>query len=433
MVEDGTKKGGRSKEMAEGRRYCGWSRFRCCFLILLLIATVFFYFGDRSVEWVPSLDRASKWLAEFRGGSASRSGSTKTSSEVVSLNSTDFTIDAHETASANSTDHQTSLINSTQQAIKLNPTHNETTSITSALTIITNLITEVKADLATPPPYVSPGPYHVEYPSEYIFILDEPEKCREQNPFLVLMVPVAPYNMEARGAVRSTWGSERQVLGKEVRLFFLLGLPSGEETEQLQEKVLQESKEHQDLLQSDFIDSYKNLTIKTMVMMEWLSSRCPNASYAMKIDSDMFLNVNTLVNMLLHAPKQNYMTGLVAQWGAVLRDPNSKWYLPNEVFPELVYPPYALGLGYVFTLDLPRKLVEASSHVKAVYIEDVYLGLCMRHLGIRPTDPPNGNLFQVFPVAYDRCTYSRLIATTTYSITHQVNAWKDLHKPGPTC
>ncbi|XP_036819942.1 beta-1,3-galactosyltransferase 1-like isoform X1 [Oncorhynchus mykiss] len=433
MVEDGTKKGGRSKEMVEGRRYCGWSRFRCCFLVLLLIATVFFYFGDRSVEWVPSLDKASKWWAELRGGSVSRSGSTNTSSEAVSLNSTGFTIDAHETASANSTDRQTSRIHSTQQAIELNTTHHETSSITSALTIITNLITEVKAVLATPPPYVSPGPYHVEYPSEYIFILDEAQKCREQNPFLVLMVPVAPYNRDAREAVRRTWGSERQVLGREVRLFFLLGLPSGEETEQLQEKVLQESKEHQDLLQSDFIDSYKNLTIKTMVMMEWLSSRCPNASYAMKIDSDMFLNVNTLVNMLLHAPTQNYQTGLVAQWAAVLRDHNSKWYLPKEVFPEPVYPPYALGLGYVFTLDLPRKLVEASRHVKAVYIEDVYLGLCMRQLGIRPTDPPSGNLFHVFPVAYDRCTYSRLIATTTHSITHQVNAWTDLHKPGPPC
>ncbi|XP_031668811.1 beta-1,3-galactosyltransferase 1 isoform X3 [Oncorhynchus kisutch] len=291
----------------------------------------------------------------------------------------------------------------------------------------------ISPSTTNPAANVSRGPYHVQYPHEYSFILDEPEKCREKNPFLVLMVPVAPYNREAREAVRRTWGSERQVLGKEVRLFFLLGLPSGEETEQLQEKVLQESKEHQDLLQSDFIDSYKNLTIKTMVMMEWLSSRCPNASYAMKIDSDMFLNVNTLVNMLLHAPTQNYQTGLVAQWAAVLRDRNSKWYLPKEVFPEPVYPPYALGLGYVFTLDLPRKLVEASRHVKAVYIEDVYLGLCMRHLGIRPTDPPSGNLFQVFPVAYDRCTYSRLIATTTHSITHQVNAWTDLHKPGPPC
>uniref|UniRef100_A0A4W5M3L8 Hexosyltransferase n=1 Tax=Hucho hucho TaxID=62062 RepID=A0A4W5M3L8_9TELE len=276
--------------------------------------------------------------------------------------------------------------------------------------------------------------YHVEYPHDYSFILDEPEKCREQNPFLVLMVPVAPYNREAREAVRSTWGSERQVLGKEVRLFFLLGLPSGEETEQLQEKVLQESKEHQDLLQSNFIDSYKNLTIKTMVMMEWLSSRCPNASYAMKIDSDMFLNVNTLVNMLLlHAPKQNYMTGMVARRAAVLRDPSSKWYLPTEVFHETVYPPYALGLGYVFTLDLPRKLVEASRHVKAVYIEDVYLGLCMRHLGIRPINPPSSSLFQGYAGAQDRCHYSSVITTILRTSQQLLDIWKDLKRLGPAC
>ncbi|KAL1007765.1 hypothetical protein UPYG_G00091330, partial [Umbra pygmaea] len=100
--------------------------------------------------------------------------------------------------------------------------------------------------------------YFVEYPHEYHFILDEPEKCQQQKPFLVLMVPVAPYNREARDAVRSTWGSERRVKGKRVLLFFLLALPSGDGMEQLQEKVLQESKEHQDLLQSDFIDCYNN-------------------------------------------------------------------------------------------------------------------------------------------------------------------------------
>ncbi|KAM6980535.1 beta-1,3-galactosyltransferase 2 [Aplochiton taeniatus] len=299
---------------------------------------------------------------------------------------------------------------------------------------VTNKTTDIIHDvLYTPTPYISPGAYHVEYPHEYNFIVDEPVTCQQQRPFLVLIVPVAPHNREARDAVRSTWGSERLVLDKVVCLFFLLALPNGDGEQQLQEQVLQESKEHQDLLQSDFKDSYKNLTIKTMVMLEWLSSRCPNASYAMKIDSDMFLNVHTLVNMLLTVPRQNYMTGLVANGATVLRDPNSKWYLPWEVFPESNYPRYALGLGYVLSLDLPRKLVEASRYVRAIYIEDVYLGLCMRQLGISPTDPPNWTLFNVFPVSYNPCTYSKLIATTTHSITDQYNAWKDLQKHGQTC
>ncbi|KAL7866543.1 hypothetical protein AOLI_G00143570 [Acnodon oligacanthus] len=276
-------------------------------------------------------------------------------------------------------------------------------------------------------------PYHVAYPCNYHYILNEPERCQKENPFLVLMVPVAPSNREARDAVRSTWGSEKKVMDKVISLFFMLGLPSPEGREEQQQKVLQESEEYHDIVQSDFLDSYNNLTIKTMIIMEWLASHCQKASYAMKIDSDMFLNTNSLVNMLLSAPRQNYITGLVAINAVVLRDPNSKWYFPREVYQEDYYPPYALGLGYVLSLDITEKLVEGSKHVKAVYIEDVNLGLILKYLGIPYTSQPDSNLFNVFPVPYNRCQYSKLIATTTNNLQEQLNFWKDLKRPGPPC
>ncbi|KAI4902872.1 hypothetical protein NFI96_000376, partial [Prochilodus magdalenae] len=261
--------------------------------------------------------------------------------------------------------------------------------------------------------------YHVAYPCDYNYILNEPERCQKENPFLVLMVPVAPGNREARDAVRSTWGSEKMVMDKVVSLFFMLGQPSSETGEEQTQKLLQEREEYHDIVQSDFLDSYENLTIKTMVIMEWLTSHCQNASYAMKIDSDMFLNVDTLVNMLLKAPSQDYLTGLVAINGRVLRDPGSKWYFPKDVFPDDFYPPYALGLGYVFSMDLPEKLVEGAKYVKAVYIEDVYIGLIMKYLGIPVTQSGPG-LFNIFPVPYNRCTYSKLIATTTNNLQQQL-------------
>ncbi|XP_029316019.1 beta-1,3-galactosyltransferase 2 [Cottoperca gobio] len=282
-------------------------------------------------------------------------------------------------------------------------------------------------------PFKSPGLYVVEYPYEYRFIINEPKKCEQQNPFLVLIVPLAPYNRAHRDIIRSSWGSEILVLGKVVKLFFLLGLQNGEGAQQLHEQLLQESREHHDLIQSDFLDCYKNLTIKTMVMLEWLTSHCSNASYAMKIDSDMFLNVPKLINMLLNASNTNYMTGLVVSGAPVLRDQRSKWYLPVAVYSPAVYPRYALGLGYVLSLDLPKKLVEASRHVKAIYIEDVYLGLCMQHLGIPPTNPPSQEYFKVFPVTYSRCAYSTLVASTTYKDSDRVRHWKDFKKPGPYC
>nr|XP_046262888.1 beta-1,3-galactosyltransferase 2-like [Scatophagus argus] len=267
--------------------------------------------------------------------------------------------------------------------------------------------------------------YIVAYPHQYHFVLDEPNRCREESPFLVIIIPVAPHNREARDVIRNTWGKEMTVLGQVVRSYFLLGLSTEkDEAEPLQEQVLQESQRYHDILQSDFLDSYNNLTIKTMVMFEWLSSHCPSTSYAMKVDSDIFLNVHNLVDMLLKAPRHLYMTGVVARGAQVLRDHTSKWFLPVSVFPESKYPPYALGLGYVFSLDLPKKILEASAHVIAVYIEDVYVGLCMRHLGITLTEPPQNGLFKTtIPNLTGNC-WASLITAILENSNQLLNVWE---------
>ncbi|XP_054454142.1 beta-1,3-galactosyltransferase 2-like [Anoplopoma fimbria] len=269
------------------------------------------------------------------------------------------------------------------------------------------------------------SPYFVAYPGQYSFMLDEPHRCRQESPFLVLMIPVAPHNSKARDMIRNTWGKETTVLGRVVSRYFLLGLTHDEGgAGTIKEQVIQESQRHHDIIQSDFLDSYNNLTIKTMVMFEWLSSHCPNTSYAMKVDSDMFLNVHKLVDMLSKAPRHLYMTGMVARAASVLRDNTSKWFLPVSVFPGSTYAPYALGLGYVFSLDLPKRILEASAHVKAVYIEDVYVGMCMRHLGIALTDPPSPYLFRgLAPYWVSKCYWTSVITTILENSEQLSQAW----------
>nr|XP_020512687.1 beta-1,3-galactosyltransferase 1-like [Labrus bergylta] len=395
MLESGSTKRGQSVppdqstvevgDPAESRRWCDLSRRH--FFFILVVGTVLFVYSTNMTEM--SSDWNPQWLKNY--------------------NAKKFKIP------------QPAAVRITNKDI----------SPTSAVTNITT--SENKSEPQTPPPYKSPGPYLVEYPYEYHFTINEPNKCEQQKPFLVLIVPVAPHNRAHRDIIRSTWGNEALVLDKVVNLFFLLGQQNGEGAEQLQEQLLQESKEHGDLIQSNFIDCYKNLTIKTMVMMEWLDSHCLGTSYAMKIDSDMFLNVPKLVSMLSNVPKTNYLTGLVARGGAVLRNKASKWYVPEYIYAQAYYPLYALGLGYVFSVDLAKKLVEAARHVKPIYIEDVYLGLCMQYLNIPPTNPPNWGYFHVFPAQYSRCTYSKLIATTTNPSLDRVWAWKDYKKPGKYC
>ncbi|KAL6113588.1 uncharacterized protein ACO6RY_11832 [Pungitius sinensis] len=396
----------------EEMRRCSASRRQVLFLLLVSIVVLFFY-NTNIPDWDPT-----KWW--FSPGSQRQS--------AVSANGSGSGTTA---PGPDPTEFTTGF--TTEFGPAAIPPNRTDVAPDVAPDAATRPVTPSEAEKPTAPPYRSPGPYLVEYPSEYHFLINEPEACVRQKTFVVLVVPVAPGNRAHRDVIRGTWGSDRSASGQPVTLLFLTGLPGGEGAAQVQERLLEESRQHGDLIQSDFLDCYKNLTIKTMVMMEWLDSHCSSASYAMKIDSDMFLNVQKLVDTLLDAPRKNYMTGLVARYAMVLRDRTSKWFLPVEIYSPYFYPTYALGLGYIVSLDLPKKLVEASRHVKAVYIEDVFLGLCMKFLGIPFTDPPRADYFHVFPREYSRCAYSQIIATTTHPNADLVSIWKDFKRPGPPC
>ncbi|XP_044043333.1 beta-1,3-galactosyltransferase 2-like [Siniperca chuatsi] len=295
----------------------------------------------------------------------------------------------------------------------------------------------VKLHETTEHPTVPPTgtKYHQAYPRNYHFVMDNTEVCKTKTPFLVLMVPVAPKNVAARDAIRQTWANDTLVQGEVVLTLFMLGFSEGADFEQLQEKLKQENLQHHDLIQSDFMDSYLNLTIKTMVIMDWLATRCNTAAYAMKIDSDMFLNIDNLVIMLQKPdiPKLNYLTGMLMWNRQVVRSKNSKWYVPEEMYPGPIYPTYTLGMGYVFSNDLPGKFVEASKSIKPFNIEDAYIGMCMKKLGLAPTSPPNPSLFKAYNTRYDRCEYSKVITYILGSSQELVKYWTDLKKPGPPC
>uniref|UniRef100_A0A3Q3WIT2 Hexosyltransferase n=1 Tax=Mola mola TaxID=94237 RepID=A0A3Q3WIT2_MOLML len=270
----------------------------------------------------------------------------------------------------------------------------------------------------TTPPTVPPTgiEYHQAYPCNYHFIMDHTEACKHKTPFLVLMVPVAPHDVEARNAIRQTWGNKNVVQGEVVLTFFMLGSSRGFYVEMMQENLELENFQHHDLIQSDYLDTYLNLTIKTMVIMEWLATHCPTAAYAMKVDSDMFLNIDNLVIMLKKPdiPKQNYLTGLLMWNRPVVRSKDSKWYVPEEMYPETTYPPYTLGMGYVFSNDLPEKFVEASKTIKPFNIEDAYIGMCMKKLELSLSSPPDPSQFKSYNWGYSRCEFSKKIQNTKH-------------------
>ncbi|XP_027138440.1 beta-1,3-galactosyltransferase 2 [Larimichthys crocea] len=277
--------------------------------------------------------------------------------------------------------------------------------------------------------------YHQAYAPNYHFIMDNTEVCKNKTPFLVLVVPVAPNNVAARDAIRQTWAKNSPVQGEIVLTLFMLGSSGGPDVEQVQEKLKLENLQHHDLIQSNFMDTYLNLTIKTMVIMDWLATHCPTAAYAMKVDSDMFLNIDNLVIMLKKPgiPKLNYLTGMLMWDRPVLRSKSSKWYVSEELFPDPTYPTYTLGMGYIFSNDLPGKFVNVSKSITPFNIEDAYIGMCMKKLGLAPTSPPDPSQFKAYNSRYNRCEYSKIITYILGSSEELVKYWTDLKKPGPPC
>ncbi|XP_054452099.1 beta-1,3-galactosyltransferase 2-like [Anoplopoma fimbria] len=263
------------------------------------------------------------------------------------------------------------------------------------------------------------------------YIINEPDKCAGSRPapFLVLLISTEARQVEARIAIRQTWGNESVAPALGFIRLFLLGKNEGE-LGLLQQRMLEaESRRYHDIIQQDFLDSYKNLTIKTLMGMNWVAIHCPQAGYVMKTDSDMFVNTEYLVYKLLRPElnlKKNYFTGNNMRGFAPNRNKNSKWYMPPELYPGEKYPTFCSGTGYVFSGDLARKIYRVSLRIHQLHLEDVYVGICLAKLQIEPTPPPNEFLFNHWRVSYSSCKYSHLITSHGFHPNELLKYWHHL-------
>ncbi|XP_046549325.1 beta-1,3-galactosyltransferase 5-like [Haliotis rubra] len=212
---------------------------------------------------------------------------------------------------------------------------------------------------------------------EYQFVVNS-EVCSRsgvsQPVYLVAIVPSKPSNFHERQAIRQTWGSQFNK-NEKLKLIFLSGLAD----EVTNMKLSSERDTFSDVVQADFIDSYKNLTRKTTAMLQWSKQFCPQARYVMKIDDDVFLESANLIRMLqLMEGEARAIIGYTTDTReAPIRDSSSKWHLSYEEYPFERFPRFVHGPSYVISGDLVTDLNEISRHVTRIYLEDVYVtGLC---------------------------------------------------------
>ncbi|KAK3099292.1 hypothetical protein FSP39_002118 [Pinctada imbricata] len=182
-------------------------------------------------------------------------------------------------------------------------------------------------------------------------------------------------NIGKRSLLRETWANRNVFRDISVRIIFILGKPS-KSSDQM--KVKNENLAHHDIIQGDFIDSFKNITLKSILALHWINEHCLNSRYILKTDDDIFINIFALLEYMISEiySKNKVVMCQLKQNGTspIMRDPKNKWYIPEEVFPgKTHFPQFCSGYTVLFTSDLIPDLYKTSFTAPYFSVDDVYV------------------------------------------------------------
>ena len=123
----------------------------------------------------------------------------------------------------------------------------------------------------------------------YKYIVENKNACSDNESIKAIMfILIAPEEFRNRRFVRRRWAHPRFIEGTGIKVVYILGLSANSTVNQ---EVLKESVEHQDIIQLNFQDHYKNLTLKTLSLLHWTKFNCKNVNWVIKSDTDVLVNI----------------------------------------------------------------------------------------------------------------------------------------------
>nr|XP_057914892.1 N-acetyllactosaminide beta-1,3-N-acetylglucosaminyltransferase 2 [Doryrhamphus excisus]XP_057914893.1 N-acetyllactosaminide beta-1,3-N-acetylglucosaminyltransferase 2 [Doryrhamphus excisus]XP_057914894.1 N-acetyllactosaminide beta-1,3-N-acetylglucosaminyltransferase 2 [Doryrhamphus excisus] len=270
----------------------------------------------------------------------------------------------------------------------------------------------------------------------YPILVDQPDICKKP-PFLLLAVKSLALHFDRRQAIRQSWGRAGVVGNRTIVTVFLLGqATAGDDHPDVSEMLTYESVRHRDILQWDYRDSFFNLTIKEVLFLDWIQTRCPDASFIFKGDDDVFVNTYSMLSFLDHLtePKAaDLFVGDVITNAGPQRDKKVKYFIPQSMYIGS-YPPYAGGGGYLYSRSVAARLHEASHRVALYPIDDVYTGMCLLKLGLAPEKHKGFRTFNIEEKYRNNpCAYRSLMLVHPRTPQEMMRIWSWLSQPDLSC
>ena len=211
------------------------------------------------------------------------------------------------------------------------------------------------------------------------FSQQNPEQALRQisvnNWGLVICIYTCTKNNDKQQAIRDTWLKE--VIKNEIPYFFVVGKPSDQ------------SYIEGDILYVDAPDTYEHLPRKTYKLFEFIHNHT-FYSYAMKVDDDCYVNVNSLLRCNFET--QDYTGKILGTAGEL----DKNWHIGKTSDPN--YGEYAGeykgtwadgASGYFLNRYAMKKLLEYSNHKEIGFelYEDKLVGDILREFDIKPIHP----------------------------------------------
>ena len=192
---------------------------------------------------------------------------------------------------------------------------------------------------------------------------------------------------DRRKAVRETWGNRTWINlhagTNDAKLVFLMGKCTSKEDFR---RVQLEQQHHNDILQWDFKDSFRNLTVKECLFLRFVAKQCQASTHIFKGDDDIILNPRNLLHLVKSAKKKDdVFIGSVLDGSPAVRDDWSKYYTPRSLYRDDYYPVYVSGGGYVMSTRIATKLYEQIPHVSLIPIDDAFVGILLKRIKKRPS------------------------------------------------
>ncbi|CEF63219.1 Beta-1,3-galactosyltransferase brn [Strongyloides ratti] len=199
---------------------------------------------------------------------------------------------------------------------------------------------------------------------------------------ILIIVKSAPNRYEYRKAIRDTWGKQKNMLGFKIRTIFVMGNDINNK-----KNIEDEYEINQDLLVGDFIDDYRNNTLKLILSFDLAKNYCNLKNpipFYLFIDDDYYLSIENLISEVkYHIPSERLYMGYRFD-STPFRITLAKHHISLSEYPFSRWPPYISAGAVLLTNTTLSEFYYASKYVKTFKFDDIYTGIIAYLLGITP-------------------------------------------------